>query len=67
MAHMWIVEGRDGEEILPIIWEDNYFLPPGERREVTAKYDVRDLAGHSPLVHVDGWNIQPRSYPLIGR
>ena len=32
-------KGPKGEEILPVIWEDNYIsLLPGEKREVTATY-----------------------------
>jgi exo-1,4-beta-D-glucosaminidase len=62
MVHLQIAKGHGGEEILPILWEDNYFsLLPGERREVAATYKARDLAGAAPAVHLDGWNIQERS------
>ena len=34
----------DGEEILPVLWEDNYFaLLPGQSRQVTATYQAKDL------------------------
>jgi exo-1,4-beta-D-glucosaminidase len=46
------------QEILPVLWEDNYFsLLPGERRELTATYRARDLAGAAPVVEVEGWNV----------
>ena len=62
MVHLEINKGQGGEEILPILWEDNYFsLLPGDRREVTATYKARDLAGAAPVVHLDGWNIQEKS------
>jgi exo-1,4-beta-D-glucosaminidase len=50
--------GRGGEEVLPILWQDNYFsLMPGERREVTATYRSRDLQEATPVVEADGWNV----------
>ena len=62
MVHLEVTKGQGGEEILPILWEDNYFsLLPGDKREVTATYKAGDLGGATPVVHVDGWNIQERS------
>jgi exo-1,4-beta-D-glucosaminidase len=53
------VTGRDGEEALPVLWEDNYVsLLPGETRVVTANYRVRDLGGAPPRVVVTGWNVR---------
>ncbi|HEX9221472.1 MAG TPA: hypothetical protein VF858_13385 [Gemmatimonadaceae bacterium] len=53
------VTGRDGEEALPVLWEDNYLsLLPGETRVVTATYNVRDLGGAAPRVVVTGWNVR---------
>jgi exo-1,4-beta-D-glucosaminidase len=52
-------KGARGEEILPVIWEDNYFaLLPGERREVTATYRTAALGEAKPDVEVGGWNVQ---------
>jgi exo-1,4-beta-D-glucosaminidase len=52
------VTGRNGEEALPVLWEDNYVsLLPGETRVVTATYSVRDLGGASPRVVLTGWNV----------
>ena len=48
---------RGGEEILPVLWEDNYFpLLPGESRQVTATYSPGRTP---PVVEVDGWNVKP--------
>ena len=53
------VTGRDGEEALPVLWEDNYIsLLPGETRTLTASYRVRDLGGATPRVVVTGWNVR---------
>ncbi len=66
-VHLRLIGGEDGKEILPILWEDNYFpLLPGESREIEARYRVEDLAGARPVVELDGWNVsvkdsQPRS------
>jgi exo-1,4-beta-D-glucosaminidase len=58
-VHLRITKGKGGEEVLPILWEDNYFpLMPGEKKEVAASYHQADLAGAEPVVEVDGWNIQ---------
>jgi exo-1,4-beta-D-glucosaminidase len=46
---------RDGDEVLPVIWEDNYFsLLPGETRRVTATY----RGSEKTVVEVDGWNVK---------
>ena len=37
LVHLAVRKGPGGEEVLPVIWEDNYVtLLPGERRELTA-------------------------------
>jgi exo-1,4-beta-D-glucosaminidase len=52
------VTGRNGEEALPVLWEDNYVsLLPGESRVLTATYRVRELGGSSPKVVINGWNV----------
>jgi exo-1,4-beta-D-glucosaminidase len=51
-------KGKAGEEILPVIWEDNYFsLLPGEKREVTATYRSAELGTAKPDVEASGWNV----------
>ena len=52
-------KGAKGEEILPVIWEDNYIsLLPGEKREVRATYRVSELGAAKPVVEVSGWNVE---------
>ena len=52
-------KGKGGDEILPVLWQDNYFsLMPGEKREVTATYSAKDLGTAKPAVEVSGWNVQ---------
>jgi exo-1,4-beta-D-glucosaminidase len=46
------------QEILPVLWDDNYFpLLPGEKREISAAYSAKALAGREPVVEVTGWNV----------
>jgi len=52
-------KGVKGEEILPVVWEDNYLsLMPGEKREVTATYRASELGAAKPAVEVSGWNAE---------
>jgi exo-1,4-beta-D-glucosaminidase len=58
LVRLKVTRGKGGEEVLPVLWEDNYFeLLPGERREVTATYRLKDLADVPASVEVDGWNV----------
>ena len=50
-------EGRE-REVLPVLWEDNYFaLMPGEKREIGATYAKSDAGTRPPVVEVDGLNV----------
>jgi exo-1,4-beta-D-glucosaminidase len=56
-VHLKVNDAKTGEEILPVIWENNYFsLLPGEKRDITATYTLpRDI---KPTVEVQGWNVE---------
>lgn len=57
-VHLQITRGREGEEVLPVLWQDNYFtLMPGEKRDVTATYRAKDLEGAVPVLKIEGWNV----------
>lgn len=57
--HLKVDKGPKGEEILPVIWEDNYFsLLPGEKREISATYRAAELGAAKPSVEVSGWNVE---------
>jgi exo-1,4-beta-D-glucosaminidase len=54
-----VEKGSNGEEILPVVWEDNYIsLLPGEKREITASYRTSELGASKPKVEVSGWNVE---------
>ena len=52
-------KGKGGEEILPVVWQDNYLsLLPGEKREITATYRASSMGTAKPEVEVEGWNVE---------
>ena len=52
-------KGRAGEELLPVLWQDNYIsLLPGEKREITATYRASSLGTSQPEIEVSGWNVE---------
>ncbi len=54
-----VTKGAKGEEILPVVWEDNYIsLLPGEKREVNATYRSSELGNATPSLEVSGWNVE---------
>ena len=64
-VRLQIERGRDGEEVVPVLWQDNYVtLLPGERRELTATYHLRDLQGAQPSLAVGGWNVAAEHHRL---
>ena len=59
-SHRVSREGAQDDEVLPVLWTDNYFaLLPGETRTVTATYRAADK-NVVPSVEVDGWNVVQR-------
>jgi exo-1,4-beta-D-glucosaminidase len=59
-VRLLVKKGPGGDEVLPVLWEDNYFpLLPGESRQVAATYRASDLGGAAPVVETDGWNVKP--------
>ncbi len=48
-----------GDEIRPSMWSDNYVsLLPGETRTLTASWRADDAPGATPMIAVDGWNVE---------
>jgi exo-1,4-beta-D-glucosaminidase len=64
-VHLQIQPGRNGETVVPIVWQDNYIsLLPGETREVTATYETKDVGSQAPVVIAEGWNTRRVTVPL---
>jgi exo-1,4-beta-D-glucosaminidase len=67
-VHLQIKQGSSERDVLPVIWQDNYVsLLPGERRELTATYKVKDLGKVAAFLKVEGWNSAPVKIPLGSR
>ena len=57
--HLAIINGLNGEEILPVFWSDNYFsLLPEEYKEVDATFPLKNLGEKKLFLKVEGWNIE---------
>jgi exo-1,4-beta-D-glucosaminidase len=60
MVHPRLTKGQDGDDLVPIFWDDNYFsLLPGEEKSVFAAFATSDLQGQSPFLYMDGYNVAP--------
>jgi len=61
MVHLRLTNGKGGEDLTPVFWEDNYFsLLPGESREISARYHaVATANGNEPAVELEGFNVSP--------
>jgi exo-1,4-beta-D-glucosaminidase len=58
MVHPRLTKGKDGDDLVPIFWDDNYFsLLPGEEKTVSASFAVADLGGSQPALTIDGYNV----------
>jgi len=51
------VVDSDGQDVLPIFWEDNMFsLMPGDSRSITATFQTKNLHGKNPSLVIEIWN-----------
>ena len=54
LQRLMITKGKNGEEVLPTFWDDNFFsLLPGEEKVITARFAKVDLEGKEPVVVLD--------------
>ena len=52
------LKGNDGEQILPVIYSDNYLhLMPGESRTIEIEWKAEDARGCKPIVEINGTNV----------
>lgn len=60
-VHLSIVNDKSGEEILPVLWDDNYIsLLPGESRVVVARYNSA-VSGDPLRLEMNGWNVDNKT------
>jgi len=57
-VHLRALKGKDGDDILPVIFSDNYIeLAPGETRLIHCKYANKDAAHAVSYFLISAWNI----------
>jgi exo-1,4-beta-D-glucosaminidase len=60
-----VIGGSGGDEILPILWDDNYVTVfAGETKELQARYKVTDSPALPPFLRLQGHNVALRVMPL---
>jgi exo-1,4-beta-D-glucosaminidase len=60
MVHLRVIRCEGGQDLTPILWDDNYFsLLPGESRTVGATFARDESGGLGPKIAliIDGWNV----------
>jgi exo-1,4-beta-D-glucosaminidase len=63
--HPRVTKGKDGDDLVPIFWDDNYFsLLPGEEKTVSVTFDASDLDGKDPVLELEGFNVTPATIKL---
>ncbi|HET6933100.1 MAG TPA: beta galactosidase jelly roll domain-containing protein [Candidatus Acidoferrum sp.] len=64
-VHARITKGKDGDDLVPIFWDDNYFsLLPGEEKSVSGSFALADLGGTEPALTLDGYNVSPATVAI---
>jgi exo-1,4-beta-D-glucosaminidase len=59
-----VTRGTDGEEILPITYDDNYITVfPHETRTITATFGESVAAGRTLALRVEGYNVTKKVFP----
>ncbi len=56
-VHLRVLKGKNGDDILPVIFEDNYItLAPGESRRLNITYSNKDAGSSTPYFLTSAWN-----------
>ena len=64
-THVSVLKGKQGEEVLPSYWSDNYVtVLPGENKTLTVNFNEEDLGNNDPYLVIEGWNSQPMEINL---
>lgn len=60
-----VTQGADGEEILPITYDDNYItIFPHETRTIEAIFNLPGSGVGSPALRVEGYNVAKKVVAL---
>ncbi len=62
MVHPRLTQGKDGFDIVPVFWDDNYFsLLPGEEKTIEARYSRSSAGGKPAVLEIEGYNVAPQT------
>ena len=57
-VHLRALKGKGGDDILPVLFSDNYIeLAPGESRVIRCSYANKDADGAMPYFQTSAWNL----------
>jgi exo-1,4-beta-D-glucosaminidase len=57
-VHLRALKGKKGDDILPVIFSDNYIsLAPGETRVIKCTYGNKDASDATPYFLTSAWNV----------
>jgi exo-1,4-beta-D-glucosaminidase len=57
-VHLRALKGQGGDDILPVIFSDNYIsLAPGESRVIKCTYSTKNADGATPYLLTSAWNL----------
>ncbi|MEO6962378.1 MAG: sugar-binding domain-containing protein [Puia sp.] len=57
-VHLRLLKTRDGDDILPVVFDDNYLLlAPGETRNIDIRYLDKDAGTGVPYLLTAAWNL----------
>ncbi|MES2274852.1 MAG: glycoside hydrolase family 2 protein [Bacteroidota bacterium] len=57
-VHLRALKGKGGDDILPVIFSDNYIsLAPGESRVIKCTYKTTEAKGTTPYLLTSAWNL----------
>ena len=61
-----VLAEKDGDEILPIVYSDNYVtIFPGETATLNAEFARKSAEGRSPWLRLEGYNTSKIEVPLL--
>ncbi len=59
-VHIRALKEKNGEDILPVIFDDNYLLlAPGESRAIHCIYEHKHAHNAVPYILISAWNLDP--------
>jgi exo-1,4-beta-D-glucosaminidase len=65
-VHLKLIKGTGGEELLPILWQDNYIsIWPGEKLALSARFEQAFPGSEAPAVEIEGWNVERTVWPVV--